>query len=117
MDRLTSLTAFVRVVDSGGLNDTVISSALITGAFAGIESYTYTPMDGKRVPMVLGFDPLFQFLHEDDMVRAILLTLEKRPRGVYNVAGPQPLPLSRVVREAGRVPVPLPELQTEASDR
>ena len=64
---------------------------------------------GKRVPMVLGFDPLFQFLHEDDVVRAIVLTLEKRPRGVFNVAGPQPLPLSRVIREAGRTPVPLPE--------
>jgi UDP-glucose 4-epimerase len=64
---------------------------------------------GKRVPMILGFDPLFQFLHADDMVRAILLTIEKRPRGVFNVAGPQPLPLSRVIREAGRGPVHVPE--------
>ena len=64
---------------------------------------------GKRVPMVMGFDPLFQFLHEDDVVRAIVLTLAKRPRGVFNVAGPQPLPLSRVVSEAGRSPFPLPE--------
>jgi UDP-glucose 4-epimerase len=64
---------------------------------------------GKRVPMVLGFDPLFQFLHEDDLVEAIALTLAKRPRGVFNVAGPQPLPLSRVVAEADRTPVPLPE--------
>ena len=31
-----------KVLDSGGANDTVISSALITGPFAGIESYTYT---------------------------------------------------------------------------
>lgn len=64
---------------------------------------------GKRVPMVLGFDPLFQFLHEDDVVDAIALTLEKRPRGVFNVAGPQPLPLSRVVIEADRTPIPAPE--------
>ncbi len=66
-------------------------------------------MRGTRVPMVMGFDPLFQFLHEDDVVRAIVLTLDRRPKGVFNVAGPQPLPLSRVVREAGRVPFPLPE--------
>ncbi len=64
---------------------------------------------GKRVPMVLGFDPLFQFLHEDDVVSALVLALEKRPRGVYNVAGPQPLPLSRVISEAHRTAVPLPE--------
>src|SRR4029077_15733872 len=64
---------------------------------------------GKRVPTVLGFDPLFQFLHDDDVVQAIVRTLAKRPRGVFNVAGPQPLPLSRVIREAGRSSVPLPE--------
>jgi UDP-glucose 4-epimerase len=64
---------------------------------------------GKRVPMVLGFDPLFQFMHEDDLTEAIALTLDKRPRGVFNVAGPQPLPLSRVVVESDRTPVPVPE--------
>jgi UDP-glucose 4-epimerase len=69
---------------------------------------------GKRVPMVLGFDPLFQFLHEDDVVEALTLTLAKRPRGVFNVAGPQPLPLSRVAVAAGRTPVPVPEILLEA---
>ncbi len=64
---------------------------------------------GRRVPMVLGFDPLFQFMHEDDVVEAIALTLAKRPRGVFNVAGPQPLPLSQVIRETDRTPVPAPE--------
>jgi UDP-glucose 4-epimerase len=64
---------------------------------------------GRRVPLILGFDPLFQFMHEDDLVAALALTVAKRPRGVFNVAGPQPLPLSQVVREAGRTPVPLPE--------
>lgn len=68
---------------------------------------------GKRVPMVLGFDPLFQFLHEDDVVESIVRTIEKRPRGVFNVAGPQPLPLSRIVVEAGRTPVPLPQFVLE----
>jgi len=65
------------------------------------------------VPMVLGFDPLFQFLHEDDVVEALVLTLGKRPRGVFNVAGPQPLPLSRVAIAAGRTPVPVPEFLLE----
>jgi len=69
---------------------------------------------GRRVPLVFGFDPLFQFLHEDDFIDAIALTLAKRPRGVFNVAGPQALPLSSLVREAGRVPVPLPEFLATA---
>jgi UDP-glucose 4-epimerase len=49
-------------------------------------------------------------MHEDDVVQAIALALDKRPRGVFNVAGPQPLPLSRVIVGAGRTPVPLPEI-------
>jgi UDP-glucose 4-epimerase len=63
---------------------------------------------GKRVPLVLGFDPLFQFMHDADLVSALARTIEQRPRGVFNVAGPQPLPLSRIVREADRIPVHLP---------
>ncbi len=68
-----------------------------------------TFLRGRRVPMVLGYDPLFQFMHEDDAVTAVRLSLEKKLRGIYNVAGPQPLPLSVIVREAGRTRVPLPE--------
>lgn len=64
---------------------------------------------GKRVPMVFGFDPLFQFLEEDDASRAITLAVEKRPRGIFNVCGPAPVPLSTIARETGRTVVPVPE--------
>lgn len=64
---------------------------------------------GSRVPMILGFDPLFQFLHESDAADAIVAAVEQRPVGVYNVAGPQPLPLSAIARELGRTAVPVPE--------
>lgn len=60
---------------------------------------------GPRVPMILGFDPLFQFMHENDAVDAIILALERRLRGVYNVAGPQALPLSELIRVTGRTPL------------
>jgi UDP-glucose 4-epimerase len=68
-----------------------------------------TFMAGKRAPTVLGYDPLFQFMHEADAADAIVASLEAGGRGVYNVAGPPPLPLSLLVRSAGRTPVPLPE--------
>ena len=64
---------------------------------------------GPHVPVLLGFDPLFQFMHEADIASAICLALEKRLRGVYNVAGPAPVPLSVLVRATGRSGVPLPE--------
>lgn len=68
-----------------------------------------TYLRGPIVPMVLGFDPLFQFMHEEDVARAIVAALERRSRGIFNVAGPQPVPLSMIVRAAGRTPLPLPE--------
>jgi UDP-glucose 4-epimerase len=64
---------------------------------------------GPRVPIILGYDPLFQFMHEEDVAHAITLTLEKKLRGVFNVAGPQPVPLSVLVRGTGRSVVYLPE--------
>jgi UDP-glucose 4-epimerase len=66
-------------------------------------------LKGRAVPMILGFDPLFQFMHEEDAVSAVLLAVEQRLRGIYNVCGPQPMPLSLVAREAHRPVVPLPE--------
>lgn len=69
-----------------------------------------TFLRGKRVPMVLGFDPLFQFMHEEDAAVAIALALGKDLKGVYNVAGPQPMPLSLLIKQAHRTPVPVPEL-------
>jgi len=64
---------------------------------------------GKRVPMVLGFDPLFQFLEEADAARAIALAVEKKPRGLFNVCGPSPVPLGTIATETGRTVVPVPE--------
>lgn len=72
-----------------------------------------TFLKGKVVPMVFGFDPLFQFLEEDDAANAIVLAVEKRPRGIFNVAGPPPVPLGTIARETGRrvLPVPQPVLE------
>ncbi len=65
---------------------------------------------GRRVPTVLGYDPLFQFMQEEDVVTAIVLALQMGARGIFNVAGPPPLPLSVVIGKAGRMVVPVPEV-------
>ena len=64
---------------------------------------------GPLVPQILGFDPLFQFMHDEDVVDAICLTLAKKLRGVYNVAGPQPVPLGLLISVTGRKHLTLPE--------
>ncbi len=68
-----------------------------------------TFLRGRHIPAILGFDPLFQYMHERDVVNAICAAVDKRPRGVFNVAGPQPVPLSVLARETGRILVRLPE--------
>ena len=65
---------------------------------------------GPYVPTVLGYDPLFQFLHDEDVAAAIAATLEHRLRGVFNVAGPSPVPLSVLIQQTGRTAIPIPEL-------
>jgi len=64
---------------------------------------------GRRVPTVLGFDPLFHFMHESDCAGAIVAAVENELSGVYNVAGPPPVPLSLLCTVTGRRAVPIPE--------
>src|SRR5260370_31968307 len=57
-----------------------------------------------------GFDPMVQLIHEEDVARSLALALKPGVRGVYNVVGPGELPLSAVLRELGRTPIPVPHL-------
>jgi UDP-glucose 4-epimerase len=68
-----------------------------------------TFLRGPNVPTVMGFDPLYQMIHEKDAAVAVVTALEKRLHGVYNVAGPPPLPLSLLIRHTGRRNIPVPE--------
>jgi len=60
------------------------------------------------VPTLLGFDPMMQAVHQDDVVRAIMLALKPEARGVFNIAGPPPVPLSRVLELLERSTVAVP---------
>jgi UDP-glucose 4-epimerase len=62
----------------------------------------------KRVPTLLGFDPMVQVVHQEDVVSAIRLALKPALRGIFNIAGPPPVALSRAVELLGRTLVPLP---------
>jgi UDP-glucose 4-epimerase len=62
----------------------------------------------ERPVTVLGFDPMVQLIHEEDVCRALALALRAGVRGIYNVTGPGEVPLSAVLAELGRRPVPVP---------
>ncbi len=49
------------------------------------------------VPTLMGFDPMIQAVHQDDVVQALELALEPGIRGVFNIAGPAPVALSKAL--------------------
>ena len=59
------------------------------------------------VPMMFGFDPRYQFVHEDDVVHALEHAAIHSVPGVYNVAGDGVLALSEVIGLLGKRPAPL----------
>jgi UDP-glucose 4-epimerase len=63
----------------------------------------------RWVPTVMGFDPMMQFIHEEDVSEAIALALEHGLQGVFNVVGPGEVPLHTAIRECGGRALPLPE--------
>ena len=58
--------------------------------------------------MLAGFDPMLQLIHQEDAARAMVEALRPGLKGVYNVVGPGEVPLSAVLRELGRTPIPVP---------
>jgi len=60
------------------------------------------------IPTLLGFDPMVQVIHESDVVRAIVRALTPEKRGIYNLSGPDPLPLSHIVKLLGKPSIPIP---------
>jgi UDP-glucose 4-epimerase len=59
------------------------------------------------VPMILGFDPRYQFVHEDDVVHALEHAVQGKYPGVYNVAADGVLALTEVAGLLGKTYVPL----------
>ncbi len=71
-----------------------------------------------RYPWVLaGFDPMLQLIHQEDAARAMVEALRPGLKGVYNVVGPGEVPLSAVLRELGRTPIPVPAPHRAAAAR
>ncbi len=68
----------------------------------------FTRMLGlPAVPVVLGFDPRIQFVHEDDIVHALEHAALHDVPGVYNVAADGVLTLSEAASLAGKLALPV----------
>jgi UDP-glucose 4-epimerase len=59
------------------------------------------------VPTYLGFDPRVQFVHEADAQDALVAATKNPVRGAVNVAAPGTVGLTRLIRRAGKVSLPV----------
>lgn len=93
-----------------GLIATVLRTAPMLGPT--VEGFLTRYLSHRLVPTVLGFDPLWQFVHEADAVAAFRLAVLRDAPGVFNITGEGVLPLHTVIRLAGRTSLPLPRSLT-----
>ena len=59
------------------------------------------------IPMILGFDPRYQFVHEDDVVHALEHVVQRQLPGLFNVAADGVLALSEVAGLLGKPYAPI----------
>jgi UDP-glucose 4-epimerase len=59
-------------------------------------------------PVLIGFDPMLQVIHEDDAVEALAQAVIGGSDGCINVAADPPLPLLRILGLASKLPLPVP---------
>jgi UDP-glucose 4-epimerase len=52
----------------------------------------------ERPWVITGFDPIVQLIHEEDVVRAMMLASNYGESGVFNIVGPGEAPLSRILQ-------------------
>jgi UDP-glucose 4-epimerase len=91
---------------------TILRMAPLLGP--AVRNYIGRYLSRRVVPTILGFDPLWQLLHEADAVAALKLSVDRDAPGVFNIVGDGVLPLSTVVKLAGRVALPLPRAVVKA---
>ena len=83
----------------------VLRPAQILG---GVRNALSKYLRASIVPVILGFDPMIQVLHEEDVISVVVAAARPGVRGVYNVVGPDALPLRKLVELTGKRVVEVP---------
>jgi UDP-glucose 4-epimerase len=64
----------------------------------------------KVIPTMIGFNPMVQFLHEDDLIAAIVAAAVSEGIGVFNVAGRSPVPWKVAIGWTSAMQIPIPTM-------
>lgn len=85
---------------------TILRTAPVVGPT--VKNYLSKYLARRLVPTMMGFDPLWQFLHEADAIAAFKVAIFRDVPGTFNIVGDGVLPLTTVIKLAGRVALPVP---------
>jgi UDP-glucose 4-epimerase len=98
-------------------NPHLVVSVLRFANVLGTDIITPTSVNLRHrlLPVVAGFDPLVQFIEEDDVVRALEFVTMGQVPGVFNVAGAGKLPWSEVASICGAFRLRLSPVRPRAS--
>jgi UDP-glucose 4-epimerase len=112
---LLEVEGFVR--DFAEDNPATVVSVLRFANVLGTDIVTpiSTNLSRPICPAIAGYDPLLQFVEEDDVVRCLEHVTRQRVPGLYNVAGTGKLPWSEVTGICGTRILPISPVGTHAA--
>jgi len=63
-----------------------------------VDNYLSGILEYPIIPRIKGYSPDLQFVHEDDVVRAMVTIIEKKGRGGYNISPNNHITLSEIIK-------------------
>jgi len=90
------------------LNITILRPSNIVGP--GVKNTISSLLSSKYAPTMMGFSPIMQFIHIDDMADAVTLAHKQCKRGVYNVTTNDWVAYQDALDYCGCTEVPIPSI-------
>ena len=90
------------------LNITILRPCNIVGP--GVRNTISSLLSSRFAPNLMGFSPIMQFIHIDDMADAVSLAHKKRRRGVYNVATSDWIAYQEALEYCGCTAISIPSI-------
>ena len=97
----------VRAFADHNAGTTVSILRFVNGLGAGLRTSHTQLLSLPVIPSILGFDPRYQFVHEDDIVGVLQHAVRHELDGIYNAAGDGVLVLSEVAGLLGKPLAPI----------
>ena len=90
------------------LNITILRPCNIVGP--GVRNTISSLLSSDYAPVLMGFSPIMQFIHIDDMADAVSLAHKECKKGVYNVATNDWIAYQDALEYCGCTAIPLPSI-------